>query len=84
VAARKVTRERSAMSEPSTPANHVSPLILKTTRLRSDPEFMWVTGGRPYSADSEGNGQPQRDGTWGLWYSPARPLQKSSRATRTL
>ena len=41
-----------------------SPLLLKTTRLRRDPKFTWV---------GEGNTQPpDSEGSFGLWFSPAR------------
>jgi hypothetical protein len=50
-------------------------LFLKSTRLRTDPKFAWV---------GEGNTQPpDSEGSFGLWYSPARfhepvrTLQKS-------
>jgi hypothetical protein len=57
-------------------------LLLGSTRLRRDLEFAWASGGQPYLERSEGNGQPQNNGTWGLWYSPARPLRKLSGITR--
>jgi hypothetical protein len=54
-------------------------LLLGTRQLRRDPEFTWASGGRPYVERSAGNGQRPNDGTWGLWYSPVRPIRTGLR-----
>ena len=73
---------RRASSGPSRPAGSAGALFLGTRQLRRDPEFAWASGGRPYVARSEGNGQRPNDGTWGLWYSPVRPIRTVSRTRR--
>jgi len=62
--------------------NDRSPLVLGHHRLRFDPNFTWVLGGRVTQGGAIGNGQPPSPNTAGLWYSPTRPHKSTARLVR--
>jgi hypothetical protein len=74
MAAPKKTQRRSVnFKRRKERVKRASSLFLRSTRLRTDPKFAWV---------GDGNTQPPNsEGSFGLWYSPAR-FHELSRMSR--